>query len=457
MTERITLWVAPEASIASGIPDEGRLVRAAARGAIGSSLAEAARDEGFVAMVWGPGEVEITPWAFARCLASVSGCAMVYGDYEGPSGPMATLESEPGSLREEFDAGPMWFARSEAVRAALGELPAEVGSPDAIRYGVRLGLLRRGAVRLPECIARVGHLRREDMFGYVRAEARSVQDECECAVTDHLRRIGAWLPPRVGRFVDEAAYPVEASIVIPVRNRVRTIRDAVASALAQRAPFPFGVIVVDNHSTDGTSAVLGTIADPRLTVLTPTRRDLGIGGCWNAAAACPLAGRYLVQLDSDDVYASDGSLATMVRLVASGPWAMAVGAYRTVDTAGAEVAPGVVAHPEWTDLNGHNNLLRVSGVGAPRVFATALVRANPFPNVSYGEDYAMALRLSREYCIARTHEPLYLARRWEGNTDHATAPPLAREREAYKNRLRTIEVTARAQGGCPWPGGMVTS
>ena len=447
MTERIDVWVAPGTSIVQD-SEVGRSVIQGTAASLRASLDEASLKAGpLLGMAWGPGQVEVAPHAWERCVAAAgSGVALVYGDYATQSQPVQTHDPEPGSLREEFDAGPLWLARIDAVRGALRELPAAAVSASAIRYGLRLGLLRRGALRMPEQTARVSRVSVEDMFGYVRPDALALQTELEAVFTDHLRRIGAWLPPRSERFIDPEEYPVAASVVIPVRDRVHTIGDAVTSSLSQRTSVPFNVLVVDNHSSDGTAARAREAGDARLQVLTPTRSDLGIGGCWNVAAYSALAGRYLVQLDSDDVFATPESLQTMVYLIASGPWAMAVGAYRTVDIHGRDVAPGLVDHREWTDENGHNNLLRVSGIGAPRVFATGFVRGHPFPNVCYGEDYAMALRVSREFYIARTYDPVYVARRWEGNTDHATPPSVAWEREAYKNRLRTVEVMARAAG-----------
>lgn len=447
--EKLTVWVEPGTSFVSDDAPTGDLRQEAQADSIRASLVAAARKAGvWMGMVWGGGSVEPLPHAWSRCCAAAEGgAALVYGDYEGRAGRVDTLDPEPGSLREEFDAGPVWLARSAAVLAAIESLPAAVVSPRAVRYGLRLGLLRQGAMRLPEEIARTVRDVPEDLFGYVRAGTESLQRELETVLTDHLRRVDAWLPPRERRFIDHAVYPVDASVVISVRDRVRTIGDAVSSALSQETDFPFNVLMVDNHSRDDTArkAMEASAGDARLQIIVPGRTDLGIGGCWNVAAFSSRAGRFLVQLDSDDVYASHESLQAMIGLIRSGPWAMAVGAYRTVDMQRVEIPPGLVAHHEWTAENGHNNLLRVSGIGAPRVFATGVVREHPFPNVSYGEDYAVALRVSRDYHIARSFDPVYLARRWEGNTDHLPSAELNRRREAYKNRLRTVEVGARAR------------
>jgi glycosyltransferase involved in cell wall biosynthesis len=277
----------------------------------------------------------------------------------------------------------------------------------------------------------------------------------EAMATAHLKRVGAWLAP-VFRDVLPAndRFPVEASVVIPVRNRARTVADAAKSALEQRTDFPFNVIVVDNHSTDGTTAILADLAGrhPALKHLVPERSDLSIGGCWNEAIASDACGRFAVQLDSDDLYRGEEVLQRIVDLLRRGNCAMVVGAYTIVDRNLREIPPGLIDHREWTDDNGRNNALRINGLGAPRAFSTAILRRCGFPNVGYGEDYAVALRLSREYRIGRIYESLYLCRRWEGNTDAALSIDQANRHDAYKDRLRTIEIHARqrqngARGG----------
>jgi glycosyltransferase involved in cell wall biosynthesis len=238
-------------------------------------------------------------------------------------------------------------------------------------------------------------------------------------------------------------YPVEVSVVIPVRNRERTIAEAVSSALSQKADFSFNVIVVDNHSSDKTSGILAAISDPRLVHLVPDRTDLGIGGCWNAAIYSEFCGSYVVQLDSDDLYGSDASLARIVREIKAGPYAMVVGSYTMVNFQLEPIPPGLIDHREWTSENGPNNALRINGLGAPRAFNTNILRKIGFPNVSYGEDYAVALRLSREYEIGRIYDSVYLCRRWEGNTDSALPLELANRYDAYKDWIRTNEIRAR--------------
>jgi glycosyltransferase involved in cell wall biosynthesis len=286
----------------------------------------------------------------------------------------------------------------------------------------------------------------KSQFAYVDPRQMDYQKEMEGVATEHLRRIGAYcshdfLPvPETA-----AASPVLATVVIPVRNRERTIAEAVRSALSQKTDFPFNVIVVQNHSTDRTADILDGIAaqDGRLLHLVPKRTDLGIGGCWNEAVQSPACGRFVCQLDSDDLYADEHTLAKMIGMLREGRCGMAVGSYRLVNFNLEELPPGIIDHREWSDDNGRNNLLRVNGIGAPRAFATALLREFPFPNVSYGEDYAASLRISRDYQVGRIYEPVYLCRRWEDNTD----AQLSNEQEVryamYKDGLRTQEIKQR--------------
>ena len=269
----------------------------------------------------------------------------------------------------------------------------------------------------------------------------------EAVFTDYLKKIGAYLPPHHMRKVEKTqdSFPVEASVVIPVLNRKETIAEAVKSALSQETDFPFNVIVVDNHSTEGTTDVLSDLArqNSALKHIIPVRTDLGIGGCWNEALRTAACGRYAVQLDSDDLYSSEETLQKIVDRLRQGRHAMVVGSYTLVDSGLKEIPPGLIDHREWTDENGHNNALRVNGLGAPRAFDTALMRRIGFPNVSYGEDYAVALRICREYRIGRIYESLYFCRRWPGNTDAALGIVEMNRNNAFKDRIRTDEITAR--------------
>lgn len=383
-----------------------------------------------------------------------TGAAVVYGDYylRMPDGSLRHTMSEewqPGSLREGLDTGPVWMVSPKALESALGELDKRYEY--ASLYALRLALQRKGpVVRIgePLCIAE----RVEcdgDQWAYVDPSNRERQVELEDTCTRHLQAIGACLtgePRRVGRdMLDEGEWPVEASVVIPVRNRVSTIADAVKSALSQSAGFGYNVIVVDNHSDDGTSELIEELAlsDDRLVHVVPAEEGLGIGGCWNVAISHPMCGRYAVQLDSDDIYASADTLQRIVDTFRKERCAMVVGSYTLTDIAGNPIPPGVIDHREWTAFNGRNNLLRVNGIGAPRAFVTAIVRETMFPNSSYGEDYAMALALSRVWHVGRIFDSVYLCRRWGGNSDASLSAERLRQYNHYKDSLRTMEIAAR--------------
>ena len=289
----------------------------------------------------------------------------------------------------------------------------------------------------------------EKQFDYVDPRNRAVQIEMEKVCTDYLIRIGAGLEPKFKdpdiREFGEQDFPVTASVVIPVFNRIRTVRDAVESALSQECDFPFNVIVVDNHSTDGTTELLEEIAakDDRLVHIIPARYDLGIGGCWNLAVHSEKCGEYAVQLDSDDVYSGPDTLKKIVSAFREQDCAMVVGTYQMTDFQMTPIPPGIIDHREWTEENGRNNALRINGLGAPRAFLTPLLRTLNLPNTSYGEDYALGLRISREYRIGRIYDVLYCCRRWEGNSDAALDIEKVNANNLYKDRIRTWELEAR--------------
>jgi GT2 family glycosyltransferase len=358
------------------------------------------------------------------------------------------IDYQIGSIRDGFDFGPVVGVSVEAARQSGIDSNWKWGG----LYDLRLRISEKHPIaRIPEPLYNSSMIDArttgEKQFDYVDPRNRDYQIEMERIATAHLKRIGAWLKPRFETPPDTVeVFPVKASVVIPVRNRERTILDAVQSALLQSADFEFNVIVVDNHSTDRTTEILRGIGDSRVKHLVPERRDLGIGGCWNEAIFSGDCGQYAIQLDSDDLYANDGVLRRIVAELEAGPYAMVVGSYTMVDFSLKTIPPGLIDHREWTRENGRNNALRINGLGAPRAFNTSVLRRIGFPNVSYGEDYAVALRISRGYEIGRIYESVYLCRRWEGNTDNALPLEVANRYDHYKDWLRTIEIQARMRG-----------
>ena len=384
-----------------------------------------------------------------------TGSAWLYSDYrlnrEGAVSNHPTVDYQLGSVRDSFDFGPIvGISRRRAIEAMerYGRLSdTRWAGFYELRLMMSLGQL---PLRLAEPLYTVSHSdarsAAEKHFDYCDPRNSDVQREMEAVLTQHLRRLGAYLEPSFRPTPrSDAAFPVTASVVIPVRNREKTIADAVGSLLKQETSFPFNILIVDNHSTDGTTSILRSLAGKHSSIhhLIPESRHLGIGGCWNFAVLSEHCGRYAVQLDSDDLYAGPDTLQRMVDMLQAGPYAMVVGSYRVVDFQLNELPPGVIDHREWSRENGRNNLLRVNGMGAPRGFDTSVLRCNLMPDVSYGEDYAVALRISRLYEIGRIYEPLYLCRRWEGNTDASLPVETANRHDLYKDRLRTIEIMAR--------------
>jgi len=380
---------------------------------------------------------------------------LVYSDFYDEYGDTKVLhplnDYQPGSVRDDFNFGAMLLLSVSAVRETLREYGIIPGARFAGLYDLRLKLsIGHPIHHLKEFLYTVVKPSRpgsdEKLFSYVDPRNRAVQKEMEIVFTDYLKKIGAYLPPRfkeVPRATE--SFPAQASIVIPVRNRRETISDAVTSALSQDADFPFNVIVVDNHSTDGTTAVLSSLAGryPAIRHIVPGRTDLGIGGCWNEALGNEACGRYAVQLDSDDLYSSNKTLRKMVDMLRQENFGMVIGSYTLVDFDLKEIPPGLIDHREWTDENGHNNALRINGLGAPRAFDTGLMRKIGFLNVSYGEDYAAAMRICREYRIGRIYESLYLCRRWQGNTDAELSIEEENRNQAFKDRARTEEILSR--------------
>lgn len=387
-------------------------------------------------------------------VAGMTGAVCVYSDYfdmkEDARTPHPVIEYQSGSIRDDFNFGSLVLLRSDAVQAAEREIRGSHYSY-AGWYSLRLALSRRAPlVRVGEYLySKIeSDIRKsgEKLFDYVDPRNRQVQIEMEDAATVHLKKVGAFLvtgfaPVRLAR----GAFPVEASVIIPVRNRVKTIPDAIGSVLKQEAGFPFNCIVVDNHSTDGTTDLVHEAAarDPRVVHLVPERLDLGIGGCWSRAVHDERCGRFAVQLDSDDLYSDATTLRRIVEAFRLERCAMVVGSYRMVNFQLQEIPPGVIDHREWTPENGPNNALRINGLGAPRAFFTPVLRSVKIPNVSYGEDYAVGLAIARDYRIGRIYEPIYLCRRWEGNSDADLDIARQNAFNHYKDKLRTFELSAR--------------
>jgi hypothetical protein len=403
-------------------------------------------------------QISIEPESLDRILnrGESMKAGLVYSDFYDESENGKTLhplnDYQPGSVRDGFDFGAMILFSVSAIRKALKKYGLIPEVKFAGLYDLRLKVsidhsvyhLREPLYAMIEADEPFG---RERIFAYVDPRNEAVQKEMEIVFTDYLKKISAYLPPHHLREVEQtpASSLVEASVIIPVRNRRETIAEAVKSALSQKTDFSSNVIVVDNHSTDGTTALLSDLAKKysSLKHVVPKRTDLGIGGCWNEALRNEACGRYAVQLDSDDLYSSTHTLQKMIDRLHQGNYAMVIGSYTLVGSQLEEIPPGLIDHREWTDENGHNNALRINGLGAPRAFNTELMRKIGFQNVSYGEDYAAALRICREYRIGRIYESLYLCRRWSGNTDANLGIEEANRNNAFKDKIRTMEIHAR--------------
>ena len=383
------------------------------------------------------------------------GAVMVYSDHysleEGALTKHPAIDYQAGSLRDDFDFGSLWLIKSQALLDYVAQTD-RVDYQYAGLYDLRLYLSRKGEIfHLNEYLYTEAELDTrksgEKQFDYVNPRNREVQIEMERACTAHLEKVGAIVDTNFYRQpdFDEQDFACEASVVIPVFNREKTIADAVKSALSQKTNFPYNVIVVNNHSTDSTGEILDSIDDGRLIQIVPGRTDLGIGGCWNVAVNSNHCGKFAVQLDSDDLYSSPKTLQKIVDAFHEQKAAMIIGSYRMCDFDLNTLPPGLIDHKEWTEDNGCNNALRINGLGAPRAFFTPLVRQIQFPNTSYGEDYALGLAFSRRYRIGRIYDELYLCRRWGGNSDAALSVERVNANNLYKDRLRTMELKARQQ------------
>ena len=396
---------------------------------------------------WGNNTLE----RFLR-VADDTDAVMVYADHykmvEGKMEKHPVIDYQSGSLRDDFDFGSLWCIKAQALADYIAQSDREEYQFAAL-YDLRLYLSRVGEIfHLNEFLYSEAELDTrksgEKQFDYVNPRNREVQIEMEKACTQHLGKVGALIDTTFYRQPDfgEQDFEYEASVIIPVFNREKTVADAVKSALGQKANFKFNVIVVNNHSTDRTGEILDELKADNMIQIVPERTDLGIGGCWNEAINSSFCGKFAVQLDSDDLYSSPKTLQKIVDAFYKQKAAMIIGSYRMCDFDLNTLPPGLIDHKEWTDENGCNNALRINGLGAPRAFFTPLVRQIQFPNTSYGEDYALGLAFSRRYRIGRIYDELYLCRRWGGNSDAALSVEKVNANNLYKDRLRTMELKA---------------
>jgi len=378
---------------------------------------------------------------------------LVYSDYfeikDGVRSNYPVIDYQEGSLRDDFNFGSVLFYNAANLKKAIAETTENYQF--AGLYNLRLKVSQQAElVHMNEYLyAEVETDTRksgEKQFDYVDPKNRSVQIEMEAACTDHLKAIGGYLAPQFKEIAfNESNFPVEASVIIPIRNRVKTVEDAIKSVLMQKTTFDFNLIIVDNFSTDGTSELIQKYAkaDSRVIHITPNRNDLGIGGCWNEGVHSEQCGKFAVQLDSDDVYQAENTLQIIVDAFYEQNCAMVIGSYTMTNFAMETIAPGLIDHKEWTPDNGRNNALRINGLGAPRAFYTPVLREIKVPNTSYGEDYALGLRISREYQIGRVYDSVYLCRRWDENSDASLDVVKMNGHNLYKDKIRTVELKAR--------------
>ncbi len=386
-------------------------------------------------------------------IAEDSSAGMVYADYyamvDGTKKNHPVIDYQEGSLRDDFNFGSLLVYRSQALKDATGKMSG-IDYRYAGLYDLRLKVSQAHPLvhineylytEIEEDTRKSG----EKIFDYVDPKNRKVQIEMEQVCTEHLKDVGAFLKPQFKTIAfNDTHFEFEASVIIPVRNRIKTISDAIESVLKQKAAFKFNLIIIDNHSTDGTSEAIEKFThDKRVIHLLPERDDLGIGGCWNTGVHHPQCGKFAVQLDSDDVYSSENTLQTIVDAFYEQNCAMVVGTYKMTNFAMEEIPPGIIDHKEWTTENGRNNALRINGLGAPRAFYTPVLRDIKVPNTSYGEDYALGLNISRNYQIGRIYDVLYLCRRWEDNSDASLDIVKMNAHNTYKDRIRTWELQAR--------------
>lgn len=385
-------------------------------------------------------------------IAQDTEAGLVYADHYQVKGDeqvkAPVIDYQKGSLRDDFDFGSVLFFNAAALKESVQRMTDTY--QHAGLYDLRLKLSQRYSLvhaneYLYSEVEEDNRKSGEKQFDYVDPRNRDRQIEMEKACTQHLKEIGGYLEPHFKDIdFNQGEFEVEASVIIPVRNRVATVGAAIESVLKQQTKFKFNLIVIDNHSTDGTTEAIDTFkADGRVVHLVPERNDLGIGGCWNYGVNSTHCGKFAVQLDSDDLYKDEHTLQTIVDAFYEQKCAMVIGSYMMTDFDLNELPPGVIDHKEWTPDNGRNNALRINGLGAPRAFYTPVLRAIGLPNTSYGEDYAMGLNISRHYQIGRIYDVLYLCRRWGGNSDAALSIEKVNANNLYKDRIRTWELEAR--------------
>jgi len=409
----------------------------------------------FVLILFDDAEIEFQRSAPGRFIetAESTGAGIVYSDfYESINGNNThhpLIDYLPGSLRDDFNFGPLLLLKTSVMKKAVQSTNKKYKY--AGFYDLRLKISENNSlIRISENLYTIkkqeNERNSEDQFDYLNPQNREVQSEMEDAVTEHLKRIGAYLKPEFKKVnLSDTQFEVEASVIIPVKNRESTIGDAIESAIKQKTNFLFNIIIVDNHSDDGTGEVIESFVkgDKRVIHLIPERNDLEIGGCWNEAVQNSLCGEFACQLDSDDLYKDENTLQKIIEVFKKEETAMVVGSYLLTDFNLKEIPPGIIDHREWTAENGHNNILRINGLGAPRAFYTPVLRETLIPNVSYGEDYAIGLAISRDYKISRIYEPIYFCRRWEGNSDAKLDITKINANNLYKDSSRTAELIAR--------------
>jgi hypothetical protein len=406
----------------------------------------------FILLIISESEIELGQYAYERIssLAYAFNSGIIYSDYFDKENDLLTphslIDYQTGSVRDNFNFGHIMFFRKDIFSKAANEL--KDGDKYSGLYSLRLNIsIKYPIIRIPEYLySATGNRISEKHFEYVDSKNKDVQIEMEEVFTDYLKRINAFIKSPVDDLdLYSQDFKNEVSVIIPVKNRIRTISEAINSALCQKGNFSFNLIVVDNHSDDGTTEVLKTLAksNKNLIHVIPGGINLGIGGCWNEGINHADCGRFAVQLDSDDIYSDNNTLQKIVDVFRKEKCAMVIGSYKLTDFQYNPIPPGIIDHREWTKENGFNNALRINGLGAPRAFFTPIIKKINFPNASYGEDYATGLAISRCYKIGRIYEPIYICRRWEGNSDSFLSIEKENTYNFYKDKIRTLEILIR--------------